>query len=240
MNVSWSFFCFHRCRLKSSWIINGDFFWIKSNSCGLWSSSAWRVDIKMRPFPAQQKLLILFSVWPKDEPFNQRKRAITFVMTSALFVINALALVVAGMYAFEMAAVNLELSLFAMFPFFGYMSASYGVAFVFYFRHKIADLFKRLKQIYEKRKFGKITIDCSSFSTIFLSFQMPIKSLFDFFNGPATKAIVICAFFFSFSLYLPFSLSVSAQYPFCCVFIFMVILRRNLSMYRLNTCKLFI
>lgn len=104
----------------------------------------------------QQKLLILFSVWPEDELFNQRKRAISFVMTSALFVINTLALVGAGMYVFKMAAVNLEISLFAMFPFFGYMSASYGVAFVFYYRHKFADLFKRLKQIYEKRKIGKI------------------------------------------------------------------------------------
>lgn len=107
----------------------------------------------MKPLAVQQKVLILFGVWPTDESFSRLKKIATIITTVALFTINVSALFAAAVFFIETVPVNLELSLFAMFPFFGFLIATYGTLFLFIRRHEIADIFMKLKQIYDARNY---------------------------------------------------------------------------------------
>lgn len=124
-----------------------------------YSRDFWAI---MRPFKIQQKVLNWFNVWPNDELISHSNQAASIISTFIIFILNLCALISAAVFFIKTVSFNLELSLFAMFPFLGFLQATYGVLFIFLSRHKIAGLFDKLNKIYNASKYHNCHKHCNT------------------------------------------------------------------------------
>lgn len=106
----------------------------------------------MRPLSKPQIILSLFCVWSINEPICVWKKICCVFFSLTVFITNICGLIASAVFFHKFVSVNLEMSLYAIFPVFGFLISSYVIVFMCISRHKLATLFDKLTQIYDASK----------------------------------------------------------------------------------------
>lgn len=121
------------------------------NGKDLHFSKKIKKKINMKPLGTSQRVLAWFLICP-DENSTKRQKWIHIIFTTYIATFNFVGVFTGGLFGLKYIKINLELTLYAVFPTFGLISAVYIMIVASFSRHKINVIFQTLSTIYKASK----------------------------------------------------------------------------------------
>lgn len=107
----------------------------------------------MKPLGTSQRVLAWFLICP-DENATKGQNWTHIIFTTYIAIFNFVGVFTGGLFGLKYITINLELTLYAIFPTFGLISAVYIMIVASFSRRKINVIFQTLSAIYKASKYS--------------------------------------------------------------------------------------